>query len=109
MKKLGIIGAMSVEVETLKSEMKNLTGAQLRLFRPMIPEEVTSLFSADYDFRCGVKILGAGGGGFLLFYVKEERQEAVRAALADLVEISFSFESGGSQVIFQKDNFLAEK
>lgn len=54
----------------------------------------------------GGKLLGAGGGGFLLFYVPEEKQEAVRGALADLVEIAFAFESGGSQVIFQKDSFL---
>lgn len=57
----------------------------------------------------GGKLLGAGGGGFLLFYVPEEKQEAVRAALADLVEIPFSFESDGSQVIFHAENFLARK
>lgn len=48
----------------------------------------------------GGKILGAGGGGFLLLYVPEECQGAVRAALSHYREINFSFESGGTQIIF---------
>ncbi len=48
----------------------------------------------------GGKLLGAGGGGFLLFYVPEEKQLAVRMALAELIEVPFGFENGGSQVIF---------
>ena len=47
----------------------------------------------------GGKLLGAGGGGFLLFYVEKDRQEAVRKALSDLLYIPFSFETGGSRVI----------
>ena len=47
----------------------------------------------------GGKLLGAGGGGFLLFYVQPEYQDAVRKALADLMYIPFRFESGGTQVI----------
>lgn len=48
----------------------------------------------------GGKILGAGGGGFLLFYVEEEFQASVRASLTDLLEIDFEFENLGSQIIF---------
>lgn len=48
----------------------------------------------------GGKILGAGGGGFLLFYVEEDRQKAVREALHDLKEIPFSFEPHGSTIIY---------
>ena len=47
----------------------------------------------------GGKLLGAGGGGFLLFYVRPDRQEAVRRALSGLLEIPFRFESDGSRVI----------
>ncbi|MBQ7464854.1 MAG: kinase [Lachnospiraceae bacterium] len=47
----------------------------------------------------GGKLLGAGGGGFLLFYVEKDRQEAVRRALSGLLYIPFSFETGGSRVI----------
>lgn len=47
----------------------------------------------------GGKLLGAGGGGFLLFYVEKERQAAVRAALSDLLYVPFAFEEGGTRVI----------
>lgn len=48
----------------------------------------------------GGKLLGAGGGGFLLFYVKPEKQESVRATLKDLMEVPFGFENDGTQVIY---------
>lgn len=47
----------------------------------------------------GGKLLGAGGGGFLLFYVPQEYQEAVRAELSELLYIPFKFENKGTQVI----------
>lgn len=47
----------------------------------------------------GGKLLGAGGGGFLVFYVQPERQEAVRLAMRDLLYIPFKFEDGGTRVI----------
>ena len=47
----------------------------------------------------GGKILGAGGGGFVLFYVPLEKQDAVRQALRHLLEVKFKFENGGSQII----------
>ena len=47
----------------------------------------------------GGKLLGAGGGGFLVFYVQPERQESVRWAMRDLMHIPFEFEEGGTRVI----------
>lgn len=47
----------------------------------------------------GGKLLGAGGGGFLVFYVQPEKQEAVRTAMSDLMYIPFEFEDGGTRVI----------
>lgn len=47
----------------------------------------------------GGKLLGAGGGGFLLFYVEKENQENVLKALDDLMHVPFHFESEGSTVI----------
>lgn len=47
----------------------------------------------------GGKLLGAGGGGFLVFYVPDERQSAVRDAMKDLMYIPFKFEDGGTRVI----------
>lgn len=47
----------------------------------------------------GGKLLGAGGGGFLVFYVEPERQKAVREAMSDLMYIPFEFENGGTRII----------
>lgn len=47
----------------------------------------------------GGKLLGAGGGGFLVFYVQPEKQEAVMNAMSDLLYIPFKFEDGGTKVI----------
>jgi len=48
----------------------------------------------------GGKVLGAGGGGFLMFVVPEAKQAAVRAALAHLRETPFKFSPQGSNIIF---------
>jgi len=48
----------------------------------------------------GGKILGAGGGGFLLLYVPARKKKNVRAALAVLKEMPFCFEQQGSKIIY---------
>ena len=48
----------------------------------------------------GGKLLGAGGGGFLVFYVTPEKQDAVKEAMKDLLYIPFKFEDSGTQVIY---------
>lgn len=47
----------------------------------------------------GGKILGAGGGGFLLFYVQSEKQRNVLEAMKDLLYVPFEFENDGAGVI----------
>ncbi len=48
----------------------------------------------------GGKLLGAGGGGFLLFYVKPEDQPKVKNALSGILNVPFAFENEGSKVIY---------
>lgn len=48
----------------------------------------------------GGKLLGAGGGGFLLFYVPLEKQDSVRTALKDQLYVPFNFENDGTKTIF---------
>jgi D-glycero-alpha-D-manno-heptose-7-phosphate kinase len=52
----------------------------------------------------GGKILGAGGGGFLLVVAPERQQEKVRAALSDLREVPFRFSARGSQIVYVDGN-----
>ena len=48
----------------------------------------------------GGKLLGAGGGGFMLFYVPDENKENVKKELKDLLQVPFSFENEGTSVIY---------
>ena len=48
----------------------------------------------------GGKLLGAGGGGFLLFYVPKDKQEAVKNALEGQIYVPFKFENEGTKVLY---------
>lgn len=57
----------------------------------------------------GGKLLGAGGGGFVLFFVKPELQDKVREALNSLLCVPFTFENSGSQIIFYEPDLFYGK
>ena len=48
----------------------------------------------------GGKLLGAGGGGFLLFFVPTEKQDAVKKALEGQMYVPFKFENEGTKIIY---------
>jgi D-glycero-alpha-D-manno-heptose-7-phosphate kinase len=52
----------------------------------------------------GGKLLGAGGGGFVLLYVEPENHKAVREALKPFKIVPFKFEESGSQIIYHKSS-----
>lgn len=52
----------------------------------------------------GGKLLGAGGRGFLIFYVPPEKQAAVREALAHFIHVPFRFENQGSVILYRNPN-----
>ena len=56
----------------------------------------------------GGKLLGAGGGGFLLFYVEPDKQISVRNALSELLEVPFKFDNSGTQVIYYSPEQLTD-
>jgi D-glycero-alpha-D-manno-heptose-7-phosphate kinase len=53
----------------------------------------------------GGKLLGAGGGGFMSFYVKKENQEAVKVALKGYLHIPFDFDFDGSKIVVYEPNY----
>jgi D-glycero-alpha-D-manno-heptose-7-phosphate kinase len=67
---------------------------------PFIDETYEKAMAAG---ATGGKLLGAGGGGFLLFYVPEHRHKAVKNALSHLRYMEFGFSPGGSAVIYVGD------
>jgi D-glycero-alpha-D-manno-heptose-7-phosphate kinase len=59
----------------------------------------------------GGKLLGAGGGGFLLLFVPPSKQRDVRERLNTLIRVPFKFEFSGSQIIFcdREEDYAAEE
>lgn len=57
----------------------------------------------------GGKLLGAGGGGFMLFYVPPEKRQAVRQQLKHLLCVPFSFSSRGSHVVVYEPEEMYDK
>lgn len=75
-------------------KLKRQTGAAVST------NSIDELYKKGIDAGAtGGKLLGAGGGGFLVFYVKPEYQESVRRAMEELLYVPFEFENGGTQVI----------
>ena len=69
--------------------------------------EINNLY--DSALRAGAeggKILGAGGGGFILFFVKPENQIKVKKVLSNLTFVPFKFENSGSKVALYQPNGL---
>ena len=57
----------------------------------------------------GGKLLGAGGGGFLVFYVRPEQQAAVKEAMKDLLYVPFEFEDSGTRIIHYTPELYTSK
>jgi D-glycero-alpha-D-manno-heptose-7-phosphate kinase len=53
----------------------------------------------------GGKLLGAGGGGFMAFYVEKNRQNSVKDALREYLHIPFNFDFEGSKIIVYEPNY----
>ncbi len=76
----------------------------------MLKRQISSKISSDFIDNIyqrardagaiGGKLLGAGGGGFMLFFVKPEDKPKVCDALDDLLLVPFEFENSGSQIVF---------
>jgi D-glycero-alpha-D-manno-heptose-7-phosphate kinase len=76
------------------------------LLKKSLSKEISSSHIDDYYQKAlkagalGGKLLGAGGGGFLLFYVNPEKQQAVKKALSGLQELGFNFEDSGTRITY---------
>jgi D-glycero-alpha-D-manno-heptose-7-phosphate kinase len=68
-------------------------------------DEIDNIYNSAIEAGAsGGKILGAGGGGFILFYAKQEFQDAIRKKLKHLVYVPFKFETYGSCTVLDQPN-----
>lgn len=74
-----------------------------RVSTPKIDEIYAAAMEAG---ATGGKLLGAGGGGFLLVFAEPEKQAAVRERLKDLIHVPFDFDDSGSRVVLYQPDGL---
>lgn len=67
--------------------------------------EIDSIYeTATNNGALGGKLMGAGGTGFMVFYVPQERRQSLRRALSSFLQVPFKFEREGSSIIYYSPN-----
>lgn len=92
-------------------EFGKLLGDSWKYKRSLSERVTTPEIDAIYEAAVSVgaiggKILGAGGGGFILLFSKPENQPAIRERLKNLIHVPFKFEDSGSRVVLYQPNGL---
>ena len=90
-------------------EFGKLLDESWKLKRSLSDKISTSHIDAMYDAAkragaIGGKLLGAGGGGFVLLFAPPERHKKIREKLKNFLTVPFKFENLGSQIIFYQPN-----
>lgn len=91
-KSLDEFGALLDETHTLKASLASNISTS-------VTDEIYE--KAKKAGALGGKILGAGGGGFMLFYVPENKKNALISAFDGYMNVPFSFENEGSTIIYK--------
>jgi D-glycero-alpha-D-manno-heptose-7-phosphate kinase len=99
------------DTETPISEFGKLLHEAWSLKKRLSDRVSTDFIDDVYLTACragaiGGKVLGAGGGGFVLFFVPPEHQAAVREALQELIYVPFKLETAGSRIVLYSPNGL---
>jgi len=96
-----ILNSSTIEI----SEFGKLLNETWKLKRTLSSKISDPRINGIYEAACkngalGGKLLGAGGGGFMIFFVKPEEQPRVKERLRNILQVPFQFENQGSQIIF---------
>ena len=72
--------------------------------------EIDEIFTTAMDAGAiGGKLLGAGGGGFVLLFVEPDKQPAVKDKLKDLIRVDFGFDEVGSKIVLYEPDGLENR
>lgn len=92
-------------------EIGSLLHQNWLLKKSITPEISSSKIDEYYDRALksgalGGKLLGAGGGGFLLFYVLPQKQKAVASSLGELYHLQFGFDTSGTRITYYDQTLI---
>jgi D-glycero-alpha-D-manno-heptose-7-phosphate kinase len=104
---INVLGGANTSIE----EFGKLLDISWRFKRSLSSSVTTPEIDRIYEIAMsagaiGGKLLGAGGGGFMLLFAKPELQDGIRKRLPNLVHVDFKFESMGSRVVLYHPNGL---
>ena len=89
------------DIDCVGTELDRTWNIKKQLAGGISNTEIDTMYSiARAKGAIGGKILGAGGGGFMLLYVPENRQDDVRIGLKGFREVPFNVDYQGSRIIF---------
>ena len=102
------------DVKAPLSEIGQLLGdswaLKKELAKEICPPEIDEIYQAAIDGGAlGGKLLGAGGGGFILFYAEPAAQPKIREALASLTEVHFDIDHAGSKIVVYEPDGLESR
>jgi len=104
---IGILGNSDVPIDEFGKLLDLSWQYKRSLSDKVSTPEIDEIYSAAMQAGAiGGKILGAGGGGFMLLFAKPERHAAIRARLKSLIHVGFDFDVSGSQVVLYQPNGL---
>jgi D-glycero-alpha-D-manno-heptose-7-phosphate kinase len=86
-------------------EFGRMLNTQWRIKKSLASKITNSKLDQIYDVgikngAIGGKILGAGGGGFMLFYAQKEKQQKIIESLSSKLFVPFRFDNSGSKIIY---------
>tara|TARA_B100000315_G_scaffold177209_1_gene165766 strand:+ start:126 stop:1112 length:987 start_codon:yes stop_codon:yes gene_type:complete len=96
-----ILNGTNVSIEDFGKLLHESWELKRSLTNKITSDAINSIYeTATKAGANGGKLLGAGGGGFILFIAKPELHESIKQKLKDLVYVPFKFEKTGSSIIF---------
>jgi D-glycero-alpha-D-manno-heptose-7-phosphate kinase len=104
---LEILVNPSVPIEAFGKLLHESWQTKRTLSNMVTTPQIDQIYEGAIDAGAiGGKLLGAGGGGFMVLFAKPERHAAIRERLNKLIHVPFKFEDSGSRVVLYQPNGL---
>jgi D-glycero-alpha-D-manno-heptose-7-phosphate kinase len=98
---LSLLNNSATSLDEVGALLDEQWGIKRQLSASVTNEAIDEIYTRGISAGAiGGKLLGAGGGGFMLFYAPKEKREAVMASLGEKMFVPFRFEGTGSSIVY---------